>query len=156
MKKLTPRHVEGLKNALLSSDLSPGTVNKSLSILTQALNKAVSWELILRNPVGRVSRPIEANAKMHALSEAEAAKLATLVKGTRLEALYLVALKLGLRQAELLALPWSDVDLKAGYLTVSRSVDTNVQPPAVRIYTGRQGEDYKITHQCHESSEGAL
>lgn len=64
------------------------------------------------------------------------------VAGTREEALYHVALKLGLRQGELLALRWSDVDLDAGYMTVERSVDTNVQP--VRYGPTKNGEDRTI------------
>ena len=43
-------------------------------------------------------------------------------KGDRLEALYAVALALGLRQGELLGLSWRDVDFGAGTLTVRRSL----------------------------------
>jgi integrase len=127
LQKLTPGHVEGLKGALLKS-LAPTTLNKSLAILSQALNRAISWELLARNPVSRTSRVKETNGRARSLSEAQAAVLVAYVAGTRREALYHVACKLGLRQGELLALRWSDVDLEAGRLTVERSVDTNVTP----------------------------
>ena len=127
LRRLTPGHIEGLKSALLTR-LSPGTVNKSLGILSQALGKAVSWEFMVRNPVTKVSRAKETSGRARSLSEAEAAALVASVAGTRREALYHVACKLGLRQGELLALRWSDVDLAEGRLTVERSVDTNVKP----------------------------
>ncbi|HVN90882.1 MAG TPA: site-specific integrase, partial [Candidatus Binataceae bacterium] len=44
------------------------------------------------------------------------------VKNERLEALYSVALSLGLRRGEALGLRWSDVDLEARRLTVARSL----------------------------------
>ena len=40
------------------------------------------------------------------------------VRGKRLEALYTVALALGLRQGEALALRWTDIDMEAGNVTV--------------------------------------
>lgn len=36
---------------MLDAGLSAGTTDKNLSVLSQALNKAVSWELIAHNPV---------------------------------------------------------------------------------------------------------
>src|SRR5207245_1722178 len=44
------------------------------------------------------------------------------IKGHRLEALYSVALTIGLRQGEALGLRWQDVDLQLGYLRVSKQL----------------------------------
>jgi len=43
-------------------------------------------------------------------------------RGSRNEALYITAVHTGLRQGELLGLRWSDVDLEAGKLSVTRSL----------------------------------
>jgi integrase len=43
-------------------------------------------------------------------------------KGDRLEALYSVALTLGLRQGEALGLRWQDVDVQLGYLRIARQL----------------------------------
>jgi len=53
------------------------------------------------------------------LSPAEATKLLDTVRGDRLEALYRVALSLGLRQGEALGLRWQDIDLDARTLRVA-------------------------------------
>ncbi|MGO9207206.1 MAG: site-specific integrase, partial [Candidatus Limnocylindrales bacterium] len=44
------------------------------------------------------------------------------IRADRLEALYLVALGVGLRQGEILGLSWSDLDLEAGTLTVRHAL----------------------------------
>jgi integrase len=44
------------------------------------------------------------------------------IRGNRLEALYSVALALGLRRGEALGLRWEDIDLEVGTLTVRRSL----------------------------------
>jgi len=48
--------------------------------------------------------------------------LLSAARGTRCEALYVTAVHTGLRQGELLGLRWSDVDLEAGNLSVTRSL----------------------------------
>jgi integrase len=49
-----------------------------------------------------------------ALTPQQARRLLDAARGDRLEALYSVALALGLRQGETLGLMWSDIDLKGG------------------------------------------
>lgn len=44
------------------------------------------------------------------------------IKGDRLEALYSVALTMGLRQGEALGLCWEDVDLDMGYVRIARQL----------------------------------
>jgi len=45
-----------------------------------------------------------------------------MVHGDRLEALYVLTLNTGMRQGELLALKWDDVDLERGVLRVRRTL----------------------------------
>lgn len=59
---------------------------------------------------------------MHVLSPEQARALLTAAAGDPLEALYVLAVTAGLRQGELLALKWSDIDLDAARLNVCRSV----------------------------------
>jgi integrase len=50
---------------------------------------------------------------MHVLAADEARTLLAMVEGYRLQALYVLALTIGMRRGELLALRWTDVDLHA-------------------------------------------
>lgn len=60
--------------------------------------------------------------RIKTLSEEQAQQLLTSAQGERLEALYVVALATGMRQGELLALRWHDLDLDGGSLQVHASV----------------------------------
>ena len=59
------------------------------------------------------------------LTDEQARKLLDTARGDRLEALYVVAVQSGLRQGELLALRWEDVDLEARTLQVRRTLTRN-------------------------------
>jgi len=63
-----------------------------------------------------------ARSEIHPLLEAQARTFLTTVDGERLYPLYVTALATGMRQGELLALRWRDVDLDGGFLAVRRSV----------------------------------
>jgi integrase len=56
------------------------------------------------------------------LSSEQARSFLDAVQGDRLEALYTVAIALGLRQGEILGLRWIDVDFDAGTITVARAL----------------------------------
>jgi integrase len=123
LSELRRVHIETLRGRL-RQDLEPSTTRHVMAVLSSALNQAVAWELIDSNPASFVSRPKDRKAKMRALSEDEAARLVEAVRGTRREAMYLVALKLGLRAGELRALRWSDIDMEAKTMTIEFSVAT--------------------------------
>ena len=57
-----------------------------------------------------------------ALTPADARRILAAVRGDRLEALFTVALSVGLRQSEALGLRWADVDLDGASLTVRRAL----------------------------------
>jgi integrase len=85
---------------------------------------------------------------MRALSHEQASRLIAAAKGTRDEALIVVALKTGMRQGELAALRWEDIEFgedgAAGegrakpQITVRRSADTRGKP---RVSTTKTGEE---------------
>jgi integrase len=121
LSDLRRAHIETLKNRL-RQELEPSTTIHVMAVLSSALNQAVAWEMIESNPASFVSRPKARRQKMRSLSEEEAAKLMEVVRGTRREVLYLVALKLGPRAGELRALRWTDI--VEDTMTIERSVST--------------------------------
>ena len=76
----------------------------------------------MKNPADDVDPPKVHTQKVTPLTREEARRLLNTVQGDRLEALYVVALHTGLRQGELLALRWEDLDLEARKLQVRRTV----------------------------------
>lgn len=123
LSEINRAHIETLKNRLRAK-LEPSTTTHILAVLSSALNQAVAWGLIDTNPTSHVSRPKQRRSKMRSLSEVEASRLMEVVRGTRREAMYLVALKLGPRAGEIRALRWHDVDIARGTLTIEFSCST--------------------------------
>lgn len=118
LSQLVPQHVQAMMNDKLRAGLAPRTVQYLRAVLRRALGQALKWGLVARNVATLVEPPRSVHHEMRFLSPAQARVLLDTAKGDRLEALYAVALALGLRQGETLGLRWHDVDLEAGTLTV--------------------------------------
>jgi integrase len=115
---LTPQHVQELLNCRLADGLSAKTVRYMHQVLRSALGVARRWEMVDRNVATLVDPPRAKRPHIRPLEPDEARRFLDSVQGKRLEALYSVALALGLRQGEALGLRWQDVDLAAGVLRV--------------------------------------
>jgi integrase len=103
--------------------LSTGIMTSSFSrVLHRALEQAVRFNLIPFNPASRVDPPKIRQEEITPLDAEQARTLLHAARGDRFEALYLLSLTTGLRIGEALGLRWSDIDLDAGTLRVSRQV----------------------------------
>jgi integrase len=121
LTELAPQHIDGLIQQLRTRDLAKRTVQYAVAVLSRALNRAVKYGVIARNPVDAVDMPGTDKRPPTILDEEQAAQFLATLAGHRLESLYRVALSLGLRKGELIELVWRDVHLEKGMLTVRRS-----------------------------------
>lgn len=119
LARLTPERIQALLNAKLATGLAPRSVAYIRTVLRVALGQAVKWNLIGRNPAVLADPPRVEKHRITPLTPDQARTLLAAARGDRLEALYTVALALGLRKGETLGLVWSDVDLDAGTLSVN-------------------------------------
>ena len=92
------------------------------AVLRIALNQALKWGLVARNVAALVSPPHVEAYEGRSLTVAEAKAFIAACRGDRLEALYIVALGLGLRQGEVLGLRWEDVDVENAVLRIRQQV----------------------------------
>jgi integrase len=122
LAKLAPLHVQQLLNAKKAAGLSAKSIRYIRGTLRTALNQAVRWDLIPRNPAALVDGPRVAHFEIRPFTPEEARRFLAAMKDDRLEALYSVALTMGLRQGEALGLRWEEVDLEMGYLRVSKQL----------------------------------
>jgi integrase len=123
LKKLTPAHVQGFYRDRLDAGFAPASVNKLHVVLHKALKQAVEWHMVPRNVAGLAKAPRpSATKEITPLSAEEARCLLEAAHGDRLEALYVLAVHTGMRQGELLALKWQDVDLENATLSVRRTI----------------------------------
>jgi integrase len=119
LERVEPRHVQSLLNRKLNEGMSPKSVRYIRGTLRTALNQAVRWGLIARNSASLVDGPRVPTYEIQPFTPDEARRFLAAAKGDRLEALYAVALTLGLRQGEALGLRWQDVDTELGYLRIA-------------------------------------
>jgi integrase len=122
LNRLTPQHVQAMMNRKLEAGLSPRRVDYIRAVLRRALNDALRWGLVARNVATLARRPKQERYEIRPLDPAQARAFLEAVRGDRLEALYSVALAVGLRQGEALGLRWEDVDLGAGVIHVRKSL----------------------------------
>ncbi len=83
---------------------------------------AEKWGLVSRNVAKLVDPPRVPRHEIEPLTPEQARQLIEAAAEDRLRTLWVTALATGLRQGELLALRWEDIDLDAGTLTVKRSM----------------------------------
>jgi integrase len=112
LSNLTPAHLQGFYPSKLDAGLSTHTVQYLHIVLHRALKQALRWPLVPRNVAEAVDTPKVPKNDVTPLSPDQARALLEAARGDRLEALYVLAVHTGMRQGELLALRWEDVDTK--------------------------------------------
>lgn len=122
VQRLTPQQVQSLYTHKLEEGQSPGTIQMLHSVLHSALENAVRWGITSRNVCDFVSPPRLSTHEVQTLTLEQARKLLDTARGHRLEALLTVAITTGMREGELLALKWQDIDLVNKSLQVRRTV----------------------------------
>ncbi|MFY9812955.1 MAG: site-specific integrase [Dehalococcoidales bacterium] len=121
LKDLRPSHIQEYIVLKLSKSVSNTTVRHHITFLHSVLETAVKWQLLIRNPVDSVTMPKIVKHEMKILDEQQAHTILAEVRGTRYYPIFNLALYTGMRQSELLALQWRDVDLLMAELSVSKS-----------------------------------
>lgn len=113
------------------------TLQEIYKITNTCFATAVKMELIPKNPADQVSRPKHTRADIHPFSVNEVKAILAAAESHRLRGLFVVAFSLGLRQGELFALEWSDVDWDQARIRIERQAVSNrgkleVKPPKTK------------------------
>jgi len=139
LRELTPIDVETLLEQLADREptraaqrrrggrtkpLGRTSLARIKSCLGAALKKAQARDYVDRNIALLVELPVDLTEPVpkKALTQEEANRLLVSVEGDRWEAMFLVAIMLGLRPGEVLGLPWKAVDLKERTLEIKQSL----------------------------------
>ena len=118
LTKLQPQDVRQFMREKATQGLSAKSICHYRTTLCTALNVAVHDGLIFRNAAALAKPPRVDKPVLRILDKEEALHFLAAVNGHRLEAMFTVALALGMREGEILGLRWQDVDLDAGSLHV--------------------------------------
>lgn len=108
---------------------SPATVNRELTILSRVLALAVDAGHISDNPMRRVRKFREDNARVRFLDTDEEARLMKQLEGKEpLRSVIVFALNTGLRRGEIFNLRWSEVDWARSMVRV---INTKTDKPRI-------------------------
>ena len=73
LSKLEPLEIQEFYNGLTGKGLAPKTIRNIHGVLNSALNQAVKWGLIRRNPASLVDLPKNSKKEMKVLDPGQAA-----------------------------------------------------------------------------------
>ncbi len=120
LQDLTPSLIQRFYNQSVSEGIGLRTAQKTHTLIHASLNTALKLGVIGRNPDDSTQPPKPLQKEMRFLNEAQVKHLLSFAKANRDRnfALYFLAIATGMRQGELLALKWSEVDLRNGVLNV--------------------------------------
>jgi integrase len=90
--------------------------------MRRALNQALKWGYVARNAATLTDTPKVQRYEPIILSPVQSRQLLTAAVGHRLEALFMVALGLGLREGEVLGLRWKDISFEQHTLCIAQTV----------------------------------
>jgi integrase len=102
--------------------LSPLTVAYVHSVLKSALQHAVREDELPRNVARNVTTGAARPRRVEPLTAGEARQFLHAAADHRLQALFELALRTGLRKGELLGLRWDDLDLESGTASIRRTL----------------------------------
>jgi integrase len=120
LSQITPSVVQGFILSLEGAGMSAAMRAKVLRYLKVLMRHAVRMELVGRDPCQAVTAPRVEAKEQRFLSAEEAERLITAAEGY-MKPLLAVACYAGLRQGEILALTWEDVNLKSSTVRVRRT-----------------------------------
>lgn len=112
--EVTPADIQRWQSTLRAEkNLSPSSIRQARSVLKQAFDTAVRHRDVASNPVSITPPPTKCVPQVQAMTADQGRQLMASIapESHQARVRVLLALSLGLRQGELLALRWTDIDL---------------------------------------------
>ena len=123
------KRLQGLSGGVLTAfygelqdELAASTRRLVHSVLRRALNDAVRWGRIVRNPAQLADPPRDPVRRPKVWTASELTRFLEQVRGDRLFALWRLAATTGMRRGELAGVTWRALDLDGGRLEVSQQI----------------------------------
>lgn len=121
LAEITPKSLAAYKTQRRIEGAAPATTNKELQLVRHAFNLTIrEWEWCRNNPMHKVSMEPVHNQVDRWLTADEETRLLN-ASPVWLREIIIFALNTGMRQGEILALKWQDVDFCRGTLVVMKS-----------------------------------
>lgn len=122
LRDLSAMRVRNWMTTLARAGASATLRRHALSVLRNALNRAVRYELVAVDAAQAVDMPKVYRRRRDEITLDAARRLLETVRGDELEAAYVLALHIPMRVGEVIGLEWAAVDLDAALLSVRQNL----------------------------------
>lgn len=165
LSKITPLVLSQWYQDLEKEGRSADLRNKVGQLLRRCLRHAVSYGLLHDNVAMKLPLPRVLTEEMHPLDEDQVRQLLRIAARNRLYPLYLLAIDSGMRQGEIIALEWTDIDFEKSTVSITKSArsggkggvrikEVKTRASRRRIQITRRTLDALVAHRA--KSRGAL
>lgn len=119
IRQINPHALELYRTERLKT-VSPSRVNREMAVVRSMFSKAILWGRMTINPAKQIKAMREDNRKERFLSLEEKSALLSNASD-ELRPILVMALNTGMRQGEMLALKWADVNLDQNLIFIAHS-----------------------------------
>jgi integrase len=148
---LTSDDIRFLVRRWKDDDVGATTQRTALVTLSNALNVALREEKIGRNPCSTVPTPKPKRPEVAVLDGQQVMRLLGAARDVQERALFALAITTGMRQGEIFALSWADLDFVAGTVSVRATLTEDLDGQLVRSRT----EDHEVAARHLSPGPGA-
>jgi integrase len=159
LSKVTTLQLQRVYNQLLKAGKKDGTalaiktVRNIHGTVHVAFETAIAWGLLKTNPASRCKLPPTPKREAVALDFSAARKLLESTSGHWLGDFLALDTACGARRGELLVLTWSDVNIEAGTITISKSLEQTKHGLRVKETKGRNVRTVSLPEEGIEALE---
>ncbi|ELC8402545.1 tyrosine-type recombinase/integrase [Clostridium perfringens] len=128
IKDINQTDIQKYYNALVKKGISVSTIKQLHKIIAPSLRYAYNNNLIIKDFTKAITLPTEKEEvklksmnKINPLTLEEQQIFIKAIKGHELEVLFLTALNTGMRQGELFALTWNDIDFDSNTISINKT-----------------------------------
>ena len=127
LKDLTAKDIQVYYGRLVKKGKSVATIKSIHKLLCPCIRYAYNNDFIIKDFTGALILPKENNKPCRKnpvtpFTKEEQQKFIKAIKGHKFEVLFLTALNTGLREGELMALTWADINFKDKYIRVNKNL----------------------------------
>jgi integrase len=122
IQNLTAKHIQELHHSMLSNGLSNQSVVHAHRVLSKALECAIEWEIIPRNPAPKIKPPRPEPKGIDVWNMVELGRFAQFATDSQFSDVFRLAIFTGLRRSELAGLRWDQIDSDTKTLRVTETL----------------------------------
>jgi integrase len=122
LQKLTPHEIQKFYNRLSKGGKAAKTIKNIHGVLHSAMEQAIKLGYVKSNPTTACTLPRIVKPDVKIMEDDIVAEFLNAIQGDIFEAIFFVDLFSGMRQSEILGLPWENVNFNQGTILINQQL----------------------------------